>query len=103
LLGREDGKFQEGDIATVPAKKGSIILFSGTMPHRSINSSSKNVRWSCDFRFHKKTAKRPGKSENDWFFGMKEALQLRDGAGKSSKKRADVDWKKWAAEERNDL
>jgi len=67
------------DIVTVPCKAGSILIFPGTMPHRSLNSFTNEIRWSCDFRLHAKIAKRQGRSELDWFFGLKESLLVRDG------------------------
>ena len=56
------------DKITHEAKAGGVLIFPGTTPHRSLNSSSKNIRWSCDFRLHPKKAQRPGKGGDlDWF------------------------------------
>ena len=38
------------DVDTIEAPAGSIIIFPGTTPHRSLNSVSDEIRWSCDFR-----------------------------------------------------
>jgi tRNA(Leu) C34 or U34 (ribose-2'-O)-methylase TrmL len=49
LLGKE--RLVEGvDKIVVEAKAGSVLIFPGTTPHRSLNSSSENIRWSTDFR-----------------------------------------------------
>ena len=82
----------EEDKITIPAKAGSILIFPGLTPHRSLNSSSDKIRWSVDFRLHAKTAKRPGKSENDWFCGLKDALVVRD----PSVDNFVPDWASWA-------
>ena len=79
--------------AEVPA--GTAILFSGLCPHRSINSHSKQIRWSTDYRLHKPAAARPGKSEEDWFYGLKDSLTLRDGSSSFA-----ADWESWANVER---
>lgn len=74
----DDTLLQEGiNKITIPAKAGSILIFPGTTPHRSLNSISENIRWSCDFRLHPKTAARPGKTDLDWFYGLKDSLLLR--------------------------
>jgi len=95
LLAKE--KLEEGaDIVTIPAKAGSVLIFPGTTPHRSLNSSSANIRWSCDWRLHRKTAQRPGKTELDWFYGLKDALPLRDGQNLDFQ----PEWASWATQER---
>jgi hypothetical protein len=67
------------DKVTVPCKAGGVLIFPGTTPHRSLNSFSKNIRWSCDFRLHPKVAARKGKGGDlDWFYGLKDSLLLRE-------------------------
>ena len=81
--------------AEVPA--GTAIIFPGTMPHRSVNSKARDIRWSTDYRLHRATAKRSGfkpssfKHNLDWFYGLKDSLLLRPGTPA---------WKDWAADER---
>eukprot|EP00041_Stephanoeca_diplocostata_P030764 m.939059 g.939059 ORF g.939059 m.939059 type:complete len:443 (+) comp23823_c1_seq9:90-1418(+) len=75
----DNAPLEEGvNKVTIPAKAGSILIFPGTTPHRSLNSFSDNIRWSCDFRLHPKVAARPGKSDLDWFYGLKDSLLLRE-------------------------
>lgn len=66
LMGSPNGVLDPKDKVTIPAKAGSILIFPGTTPHRSLNSVSSNIRWSADFRLHRKTAARPGKTALDW-------------------------------------
>ena len=42
LLNKE--QLTREDIATVEAKAGSVLIFPGTTPHRSLNSLSKAIR-----------------------------------------------------------
>ena len=51
LMGK--ATLEEADKVAVPAKAGSILIFPGTTPHRSLNSTAENIRWSADFRLHK--------------------------------------------------
>lgn len=84
------------DVRTIPVKAGSVIIFPGTTPHRSLNSSSPNIRWSCDWRLHRKNAQRPGKTDMDWFYGLKDSLLLRDGSNSNFQ----PDWESWATVDR---
>lgn len=100
LLGKKGAELQEGvDKFTVEAKAGSILIFPGTTPHRSLNSTSSNIRWSCDFRLHPKAAKRPGQRELDWFYGLKDSLLLR----KDSEPDFKPDYSEWAVKDRTEL
>jgi hypothetical protein len=77
LLGKTE-LVQGVDKIIVEAKAGGVLIFPGTTPHRSLNSRSKNIRWSTDFRLHPKKAQRPGKGGDlDWFYGLKDSLLLR--------------------------
>eukprot|EP00911_Craspedida_sp_UC1_P002030 UC1_evm3s1566 len=95
---RDGVPLTESDLATIECEAGSIIIFPGTTPHRSLPSTAEGVRWSTDFRLHARTAARPGfgaaaetemdnieevmssssSSSLDWFYGLKDALLLRD-------------------------
>eukprot|EP01051_Picozoa_sp_SAG22_P000907 SAG22_NODE_30_length_28348_cov_12.488584_4_plen_452_part_00 len=105
LLGKqtlEDGV----DKIVVEAKAGSVLIFPGTTPHRSLNSTSANIRWSTDFRLHPKTAKRPGStaSELDWFYGLKDSLLLRDSKdGATVDPSFKPDWAAWAGVDRTEV
>jgi hypothetical protein len=108
----------EGRVVTAEVPAGTAILFPGTMPHRSLTSTSSEIRWSADYRLHRAAAKRPGfkrredpngddpngddpngrdpngKDPNrdlDWFYGLKDSLLLRPGP---------PDWSAWAKTER---
>ena len=97
-MGKPNGSKLQDEIVTVPATAGSIIIFPGTTPHRSLNSVSPNIRWSCDFRIHPATARRPGKSKLDWFYGLKDSLLLRE-AGKD----IEPEWEGWANVDRTEV
>merc|ERR1712137_627422 len=96
LMGKP--QLDESDLATIETKAGGIIIFPGTTPHRSLNSSSDRIRWSVDFRLHKKCAKRAGSSELDWFYGLKDSLLLREDPAVTASHVPD--WSVWASEER---
>ena len=52
---RDDCESRHDLCATgLAGQAGSILIFPGTTPHRSLNSVSENIRWSCDFRLHRK-------------------------------------------------
>ena len=108
----DDNKERELDIVTMEVKAGTAIIFGGTMPHRSLNSVSSNIRWSTDYRLHRK---RPEKAavasatgrDLDWFYAMKDSLLLRDGTegkkgggggggGGGGSHGHKVDWSEWA-------
>eukprot|EP01047_Picozoa_sp_COSAG01_P075467 COSAG01_NODE_12943_length_1659_cov_1.308333_1_plen_85_part_00 len=69
------------DKITQEAKAGGVLIFPGTTPHRSLNSTSQNIRWSTDFRLHPKRAARPGKGgELDWCASPPHTRKLAAGA-----------------------
>jgi len=41
----------EGDVVTVPVKKGGVLLMTNRTPHRSIENTSDVIRWSVDLRY----------------------------------------------------
>lgn len=97
LLGKEE--LEEGvDIVTVETKAGTVVIFPGTTPHRSLNSASDNIRWSADWRLHRKVAKRAGQSDLDWFYGLKDSFILREDPAVNVNYRPD--WSAWANAER---
>ena len=81
------------------ARLCSILIFPGITPHRSLNSTSNRIRWSFDFRLHNKSAVRPGKTADDWFYGLKDSLVIRD----PSKKNFVPDWGSWANIDRTEV
>jgi hypothetical protein len=102
LLDKAPNQLVDGvDIVTVEAKAGSVLIFPGTTPHRSLNSVSNNIRWSCDFRLHRKTAARAGKTGLDWFYGLKESLLLR--ADPAVDPDFEADYSEWATQDRTEL
>lgn len=66
----------DDDVVTCEATAGSILIFPGTTPHRSLNSTSSDIRWSCDFRLHSGSASRPGARGLDWFYGLKDSCVI---------------------------
>jgi hypothetical protein len=99
------------DVVTVPARAGSVLIFPGTTPHRSLNSVAKNIRWSADFRLHRQHAARPSATGRplDWFYGLKDSLLLRPGpggggggSGGGGSAAFEPDWASWATVERTD-
>ena len=99
LLGKSELK-QGVDKIIVEAKAGGVLIFPGTTPHRSLNSRSKNIRWSTDFRLHPRKAKRPGKGGDlDWFYGLKDSLLVRDGSNPAYK----PDFSEWATVDRTEV
>lgn len=79
-----------------------VLLAGGTLPHRSLNSTSSNIRWSSDFRLHGRSPAIPSPAgrDLDWFYGLKDALLLRDG-GDPSFAPSDQQWKEWANVDRS--
>merc|ERR1711862_848563 len=59
---------------------------------------SDRIRWSVDFRLHKKCAKRTGSSDLDWFYGLKDSLLLREDPAVDAN--YSPDWSVWANMER---
>jgi phytanoyl-CoA hydroxylase len=41
----------EGDVVTVPVKKGGALLLTNRTPHRSIENITDVIRWSMDLRY----------------------------------------------------
>lgn len=50
-FGIEDGGFPEGEILSLPMKKGDVLLMHKLIPHRSIPNRSGSIRWSLDLRY----------------------------------------------------
>ena len=102
LMGK--ATLEEADKVAVPAKAGSILIFPGTTPHRSLNSTAENIRWSADFRLHKAVRPDgPGRGADlDWFYGLKESLLLRDGGGGGNPDFM-PDWPSWAKVDRTEV
>jgi Phytanoyl-CoA dioxygenase (PhyH) len=87
------------DILTCEVTPGTAILFPGTTPHRSLDSTEESVRWSTDFRLHNRKAVRPGKSELDWFYGLKDSIVVREKGNKDFK----INWEEWAGVDRTEV
>lgn len=106
---KEGGALSAMDIVTCEVPAGSVIVFGGTMPHRSLNSESTNIRWSTDYRLHRRRALRPshrdGSKELDWFYGMKDSLLLRDEGHKDDAPHVPhvPDWTNWANVDRTEV
>lgn len=97
LLHKKSGIIDyEKDVVTCECKAGSALIFPMTTVHRSLASESDIVRWSVDFRHTNVQSKRPGKSSNDWFFGVKDSLPIREG-----NKMIEPDWMTWGNADRN--
>ncbi len=50
-FGIEDGGLPEGDVLSLPMKKGDVLLMHKLIPHRSIPNRSGSIRWSLDLRY----------------------------------------------------
>ena len=50
-FGIEDGRLPEGEILSLPMKKGDVLLLHKLIPHRSIPNRSGSIRWSLDLRY----------------------------------------------------
>jgi len=94
----KDELHEDTDIVTVETRAGTVIIFPGTTPHRSLNSLSDGVRWSADWRLHRKRAARSGRSDLDWFYGLKDSLLLREDP--TVDPNYHPDWSVWANVER---
>ena len=50
-FGIEEGQLPEGDVLSLPMKKGDVLLMHKLIPHRSIPNRSGTIRWSLDLRY----------------------------------------------------
>ena len=50
-FGIEDGELPEGEVLSLPMKKGDVLLMHKLIPHRSIPNHSGSIRWSLDLRY----------------------------------------------------
>ena len=50
-FGIEDGGLPEGEVLSLPMKKGDVLLMHKLIPHRSIPNRSGSIRWSLDLRY----------------------------------------------------
>merc|ERR1711879_263522 len=82
----------------VPAKRGDAILFANTVAHRSLPNHSDGVRWSIDLRFHSVLPDNGGVTDLDWFYGVKDSLQL-----KESDEGEPTNFADWAGQDRTKL
>ena len=51
LLQIKDEDLPEGEIVTLPVKRGSVLLLTNLVPHCSIPNVSGKIRWSMDLRY----------------------------------------------------
>ena len=50
-FGIEEGRLPEGEILSLPMRKGDVLLMHKLIPHRSIPNRSGTIRWSLDLRY----------------------------------------------------
>lgn len=50
-LGIKDDALPRSEPVCVPLKKGGLLIFTNTTPHRSLENRGDVVRWSVDFRY----------------------------------------------------
>ena len=50
-FGIEEGGLPEGEVLSLPMKKGDVLLMHKLIPHRSIPNQSGSIRWSLDLRY----------------------------------------------------
>lgn len=50
-FGIEDDGLPEGEVLSLPMKKGDVLLMHKLIPHRSIPNRSGSIRWSLDLRY----------------------------------------------------
>lgn len=50
-FGIEDGGLPEGEVLSLPMKRGDVLLMHKLIPHRSISNRSGAIRWSLDLRY----------------------------------------------------
>ncbi len=50
-FGIEEGRLPEGEVLSLPMRKGDVLLMHKLIPHRSILNRSGTIRWSLDLRY----------------------------------------------------
>ena len=50
-FGIEEGRLPEGDVLSLPMRKGDVLLMHKLIPHRSIPNRTNAIRWSLDLRY----------------------------------------------------
>ena len=50
-FGIEESRLPEGEVLSLPMKKGDVLLMHKLIPHRSIPNRSGSIRWSLDLRY----------------------------------------------------
>ena len=50
-FGIEEGRLPEGEVLSLPMRKGDVLLMHKLIPHRSIPNRSGTIRWSLDLRY----------------------------------------------------
>ncbi len=50
-FGIDDDGLPEGEVLSLPMKKGDVLLMHKLIPHRSIPNRSGSIRWSLDLRY----------------------------------------------------
>lgn len=50
-FGIEEGRLPEGEVLSLPMRKGDVLLMHKLIPHRSIPNRTQTIRWSLDLRY----------------------------------------------------
>ncbi|MYA76564.1 MAG: phytanoyl-CoA dioxygenase family protein [Gemmatimonadetes bacterium] len=50
-FGIEEGRLPDGEVMSLPMRKGDVLLMHKLIPHRSIPNRSETIRWSLDLRY----------------------------------------------------
>jgi len=50
-FGIDEGRLPEGEVLSLPMRKGDVLLMHKLIPHRSIPNRSGTIRWSLDLRY----------------------------------------------------
>ena len=50
-FGISEDNLPEGEVLTLPMKKGSVLFMPKLMPHRSMPNDTDGIRWSMDLRY----------------------------------------------------